>query len=442
MRDMARGTGRQLAVLEAAPIRRIAILRALQLGDLLLAVPALRSIRDRFPRAEITLIGLPWAQDFARRFSRYVNRFIAFPGYPGIAEAPYAPARTAHFFSEQRACGYDLAIQMHGNGAASNGFCRELGARLSVGYYGDEKPEGLAIAAPYPEGAHEIARNLGLACLLGATCLTTALEFPLRPADTVEAARLLRPIASLPRPWIGLHAGARAPSRRWPAERFAAVAATLTRCEGATIILTGGSDEVETARAVAALMEVATQHAPEGEAGLATTALEDAEWSAREATGEAGLAATASARSPRPVRLGATGDDSSSASSASLRALRVPRNLSDGGPLNLAGRTSLGGLAAVIRRLDLYITNDTGPSHLAEAVGTPSITLFGPADPRRWAPLDAERHPILRAEVACSPCGFTACPIDHACLRRISSARVVALAERLMRKGAAACRNA
>ena len=368
MRDMTRDARSQLHVLEAAPIRRIAILRALQIGDLLLAVPALRAIRDRFPRAEITLIGLPWAEDFARRFARYVDRFVAFPGYPGIAEAPYAPDRAARFFADQRAYGYDLAIQMHGNGAASNGFCVALAARLTAGYYADQQPEGLAIAASYPDSSHEIARNLDLARMLGATCLTSALEFPLQLKDTAEAARLLRPIAGLPQPWIGLHAGARAPSRRWPAERFAAVAVELARREGATIILTGGPDEVETARAVAGVMGCEL--------------------------------------------------------------------------LNLSGRTSLGGLAAVIRRLDLYITNDTGPSHLAEAVGTPSITLFGPADPHRWAPLDAERHPILHAEVACSPCGFTECPIDHACLRRISSARVVALAERLLGKGAAACSDA
>lgn len=421
-----RDTTHQTSELETMPIRRIAILRALHLGDLLLAVPALRAIRDRFPRAEITLIGLPWAEDFARRFGRYVDRFVAFPGYPGIAEAPHYPERTARFFAEQRAYGYDLAIQMHGNGAASNGFCLALGARLTAGYFADTSgaaPDGLAVAAPYPDGAHEIARNLGIARLLGATCLTTALEFPLRPADHAEAARLLRPLAGLPRPWIGLHAGARAPSRRWPAERFATVATALARREGATIILTGAPDEVETARRVDALMAIEPSRSPKGGAGLATTALEEARWSKRKARGEAGLATTAARRSrtsasPSPRREGGLGGEDL---------------------LNLAGRTSLGGLAAVIRRLDLYITNDTGPSHLAEAVGTPSITLFGPADPHRWAPLDAHRHPILRAEVACSPCGFVACPIDHACLRRISAAQVVALAERLLRRGATVC---
>src|SRR5690349_24840032 len=90
----------------AAP-RRIAIFRALYLGDLLLAVPALRAIRHGYPDAEITLIGLPWAASFAERFGAYVDRFVAFAGYPGLAEVPVVPARVAAFLAEQRAYGYD-----------------------------------------------------------------------------------------------------------------------------------------------------------------------------------------------------------------------------------------------------------------------------------------------------------------------------------------------
>ena len=108
-------------------------------------------------------------------------------------------------------------------------------------------------------------------------------------------------------------------------------------------------------------------------------------------------------------------------------------------PLNVAGKTSLGGLAALIARLDLFISNDTGPAHLAEAVGTPSVTLFGPADPRRWAPLNAARHPIIRVPVACSPCSYWECPIDHRCLRRITPDMALSVAEHLIAEGAVAC---
>ncbi|MPZ13114.1 MAG: hypothetical protein GEU73_01590 [Chloroflexi bacterium] len=83
-------------------IDRIVVVRALYLGDMLIAVPALRALRRRFPGAEMTLIGLPWAADLARRLG-YVDRFLEFPGFPGIPEAPVEPERTEAFLVEARA---------------------------------------------------------------------------------------------------------------------------------------------------------------------------------------------------------------------------------------------------------------------------------------------------------------------------------------------------
>ena len=100
--------------------------------------------------------------------------------------------------------------------------------------------------------------------------------------------------------------------------------------------------------------------------------------------------------------------------------------------VNLAGETSLGGLAAIISELDLFISNDTGPAHIANAVDTPSITIFGPIDPKRWAAFDQLRHPFVRRPVACSPCTYWECPIDHRCLRWLPPEKVVAAAEKLL----------
>src|SRR5438477_7258532 len=132
-------------------IEQIAIFRALYLGDLLLAVPALRAIRAGFPDAEITLIGLPWAESFVHRFSRYIDRFVEFVGYPGIEEMPVDPERTQRFLDEQRAYGYDLVVQMHGSGETSDQFALDLHAKVTVGYYKERHPAGLTVGRPYPE---------------------------------------------------------------------------------------------------------------------------------------------------------------------------------------------------------------------------------------------------------------------------------------------------
>src|SRR3712207_3844932 len=92
--------------------RRIVIFRALQLGDLLCAVPAWRALRRHWPHARITLVGLPWAREFVSRFHGYLDDFLEFPGHRGLPER-HAVAADA-FLHEIRARRFDLALQMHG----------------------------------------------------------------------------------------------------------------------------------------------------------------------------------------------------------------------------------------------------------------------------------------------------------------------------------------
>ena len=91
---------------------------------------------------------------------------------------------------------------------------------------------------------------------------------------------------------------------------------------------------------------------------------------------------------------------------------------------NLAGRTSLPVLAAIYRRAALLVTTDTGPMHLAAAVGTPVVALFGPTAPWRTGPF-GEGHRVIRTAPPCSPCFKRRCD-EHRCrcMKDISVERV------------------
>jgi heptosyltransferase-2 len=97
----------------------------------------------------------------------------------------------------------------------------------------------------------------------------------------------------------------------------------------------------------------------------------------------------------------------------------------------LCGETTLGELVGVVSGLDLLLTNDSGPMHLAAALGTPLVAVFGPTDWTETAPATS-RARLVREDVECSPCRLRECPIDHRCMARVGVDRVVAAALELL----------
>ena len=94
-----------------------------------------------------------------------------------------------------------------------------------------------------------------------------------------------------------------------------------------------------------------------------------------------------------------------------------------------AGKTTVRMMMALIARCRLFITNDSGPMHIASAVGVPVVAVFGPTNPDATSPAGADDL-IVRNKVECAPCTHRECPIDHRCMTGVSVEAVVEAAER------------
>ena len=194
--------------------------------------------------------------------------------------------------------------------------------------------------------------------------------------------------------------------------------------------------------------------------GLEVTASPDVtlrcprEWSARGAAllgdgdgpaggpwvGFAPGASFGSAKRWMPERYSAVGDLLSRREAARIAILGAPgeRPLADAvaagmrAPArNLCGLTTTAEMAGVLANLGLLVTGDSGPMHVAAALGVPVVAVFGPTDWRETAPR-GDRHRLIREPVYCSPCKLRECPIDHRCMTRIPADRVLEEARALL----------
>jgi ADP-heptose:LPS heptosyltransferase len=241
-------------VLLADPaVRSVAIVRLrVGLGDLLCGVPALRALRRARPDLHVTLV--TWAEmaPVVDRARAHVDRLLPFPGYPGIPERPVDAAGWEPFLRE--AGRFDVAVQAYGDNVAANDVCARLDAGTVAGFWPTAAPgEPPAWHLGYPRDLHEVERHLRLMALLGVPVgddpAERALEFPVLPDDEGADADLRARHGLEPGSYAVLHPGATSPSRRWPPERFAALADALA-ADGLRVVVTGVPGEREVTAAV------------------------------------------------------------------------------------------------------------------------------------------------------------------------------------------------
>jgi len=326
----------------------IAVFRALQLGDVLTSLAALRAMRACFTHAHLTLVAQPWAIGLPRRLP-WLDDFIAFPGHPLLPEQAHQAAALERFEREVRARRFDIAAQMHGDGRITNRIVAGFGARVLAGFHpADEASPDPVHFVPWAQSGREVERLMRLPLHLGAPRPATLVEpLSVLPADRAA----LEQIWPGPHPpFVCVHPGARFPTRRWPAERFAQVAHALRKL-GLVVVVTGSAGDSE---AVSRFL----------------------------------------ASAPADV-------------------------------VDLYGRTGFGALTALLADARLLVSNDTGVSHLAAALRTPSVVVCCGSDATRWAPVDEDLHRLLAHPVACRPCMHLHCPTAHECALGVSAAAVI-----------------
>ena len=120
------------------------------------------------------------------------------------------------------------------------------------------------------------------------------------------------------------------------------------------------------------------------------------------------------------------------AASERAGAERIIQQMKGGHAINLAGETGMDELIGALDTCDLLISNDTGPAHIAAALGRPALTIFGPTNEFETAPR-GPRAELIRAEgIECARCMLRDCPIDHRCMTRIAPSDVFERALKLL----------
>ena len=336
--------------------RRILAVRLDTMGDVLMATPAIRALRQSGRGRSVTLLTSPAGAEAASLVPEIASVVIHDAGWVK-SSSPIDPVVDDGLVRWLRTVGFDAAViftTYSQSPLPAALMCHLAGIPLRLAHCRENPYQLLTDWLPETEPVggvrHEVQRQLDLVAEVGARAADDRLSLSVPVAAARRIERLIPDeIAPEGAPWLVMHVGATAPSRRY--EHFGEVARRLGHDHGYTIVFTGTDSERK-------LVDDIRQKA--------------------------------NARS-----------------------------------VSLAGRLSLGDLAALIRAAPVLVSNNSGPIHVAAAVGTPVVDLYALTNPQHtpW------RVPsvVLSHDVPCRNCYRSECPLlHHDCLRLVDPADVVA----------------
>ncbi|MBS1112060.1 MAG: ADP-heptose--LPS heptosyltransferase [Nitrospirae bacterium] len=335
------------------------------IGDAVITLPAIRSIRRAFPNAQISLLVKPWVAEIFKG-SPDIDEIILYDEqYKGVI-GKLKLVRTL------RRKKFDKAILLQ------NAFDAALIAWLAgiperIGYNRDFRGFLLTKAVPVKNdaaGEHQVHYYLSLIKEAGINPVTAEPYIYLSDEEREHARALLNPspITHHPSPLIGINPGATYGSaKRWPAENFAELIRTIINELDGRVLIFGSPTEAEIADEILKKLET--------------------------------------------------------------RDSELKTHI-----LNMTGKTNLRELTALISECDAFVTNDSGPMHMAAALHVPTVALFGSTDSSATGPF-GDGHKVITKKLSCSPCLERECPEGHLkCMTEISPEEVFSALKDLLPK--------
>lgn len=327
------------------------------LGDVLMCTPAMRAVRQSRPGRRITLLSSN-SGVAAVPFIPEIDAAIAYAAPWMKSSTTHDPACDLALVQTLRARDFDAAViftSYSQSALPAALLCYLAGIPLRLAHCHENPYRMLSNWIPDPEPQdrirHEVRRQLDLVAQVGYRAASERLSFAVRDPDLAWLrCSLERAGIDWQRPWIMLHPGASAASRRYPARHWSHLVRLLSETPAYPIVFTGAADEVPLIDQI------------------------------RRASGAAAY--------------------------------------------SLAGRLDLGQLGAAIALAAVVISNNTGPAHMAAAIGTPLVDLYALTNPQHTPWQTTSR--VLFHDVPCRFCYKSVCPQGHHdCLAKLEPARVV-----------------
>jgi heptosyltransferase-2 len=349
------------------PINRIVVRGTNWVGDAVMTIPALRQLRRLFPDAHITLATRAWAKGLFADVD-FIDELLVHEG-TGLRSV-------VKQVRQWRQRDFDLAV-LFPNSLETALVASLARVPLRVGYATEGRQALLTHPLSLPEwrhSKHEVFYYLKIVAELEwlnkreQTFLDTQPDGSLEVGDARQSAAhdFLRSRGINHSDGSGIliavcPGSINSRAKRWPADRYAALADRFISDLGAEVLLVGSSAELE----------------------------------------------------------------------VSLEVTKQMRNRA----VMLTGETSLADLVAILSLVDLLVTNDTGPAHIASALGRPTLVIFGPTNPSTTRPFSPFGE-VVREPPDCAPCMLRDCPIDHRCMTAITPADVYDRAAIMLRTAA------